>query len=191
MKFITKLATTAAVASAAVSSPAMADDKGFYGTLSIGVGDFSSLTVGAVTIDFDPDFNFEGGIGYDFGNDWRGEFSYDRTSSDGFSIFNLNLTDSTVVEHLLASAYYDFNNSGNKLTPFVGVSAGNAWVSNGGETATAFAYGISAGANYEIDEDTTLFGKIAHIRATQLDYSVLSITNAHDTRLKVGLRYKF
>lgn len=191
MKFFKEFVAAAAFASAVIAAPAMADDKGFYGTLSIGGGDFSSLSIGAVTVDFDPGFNFEGGFGYDFGNDWRAEFTYDRTTSEGFSVFNTNIADSTLVEHLLASAYYDFNKSDNKLTPFVGVSAGNAWVSNGGETATAFAYGISAGANYEIDEDTTLFGKISHIRATQLDYSTVSITGAHDTSLKVGLRYMF
>ena len=191
MKSIAKLVTAAAVASAAISAPAIADDKGFYGTLSIGGGDFSSLKVGTATVDFDPGFNFEGGIGYDFGNNWRAEFTYDRTTSEGWSVFNTSIADSTLVEHLLASAYYDFNKSDKKLSPFIGVSAGNAWVSNGGETATAFAYGISAGANYEINEDTTLFGKLTHIRATQLNYSTVYITNASDTSLKAGLRYKF
>ena len=191
MKFFTKLAAAAAVAAATVSAPAMAEDKGFYGTLSIGGGDFSSLQVGNATVDFDPGFNFEGGIGYDFGNNWRGEFTYDNTQSDGWSVFNTSVTDATTVEHLLGSAYYDFKKGDRKFTPFVGLSLGNVWVSNGGETATAFAYGLSTGVNYDINEDTTLFGKLAHIRHTQLNYSTVFITNAHDTSLKVGLRYKF
>lgn len=191
MKLFTKLAAAAAVAAATISAPAMADDKGFYGTLSIGGGDFSSIKAGSATIDFDPGFNIEAGIGYENGFNLRTELTYDNTKSEGFSVFNVSLTDSTTVEHLLASMYYDFKKDDQKFSPFVGVSLGTTWVSNGGETATAFAYGVSAGVNYDLNENSTLFGKLAHIRASDLEYSTVTITNAYDTSLKAGLRYKF
>lgn len=191
MKFFAKLVAAAAVATATVSAPAMADDKGFYGTAAIGGGDFSSIDVGVTTIDFDPGFNFEGGIGYDFGNNWRTEVTYDSTQSDGYSVFNTSLTDATTVEHVLASAFYDFKKDGQKFSPFVGVSLGQTWVSNGGETADAFAYGVSLGVNYAINESSTLFGKLAHVRASDLKYSTVTITDASDTSLKAGLRFKF
>ena len=191
MRLFTKLASAAAVAAATISAPAMADDKGFYGTLSIGGGDFSSIDVGVTTVNFDPGFNFEAGIGHDSGFNLRTELSYDNTKSDGFSVFNVSLTDSTTVEHLLTSVYYDFKKDDQKFSPFLGVSLGTTWVSNGGETANAFAYGVSAGVNYDLNENATLFGKLAHIRASDLEYSTVRITGAHDTSLKAGLRYKF
>ena len=98
-----------------------------------------SIDVGSTTVDFDQSgFNFEGGIGYDFGNNWRTEVTYDSTQSDGYSVFNTSLTDATTVEHVLASAFYDFKKDGQKFSPFVGVSLGKTWVSNGGETADRF-----------------------------------------------------
>ena len=191
MKLFSKIAAAIAVTAATISAPAMAEDKGFYATLAIGGGDFSSIDVGSTEIDFDPGLNLEGGIGYDYGNNWRTEVTYDSTESDGYSVFNVSLNDETTVEHVLASVYYDFKTDGKKFSPFVGISLGQAWVSNGGETADAFAFGISVGANYDINEKSTLFGKLAHVRASDLEYSTVTITNAYDTSLKVGLRYKF
>ena len=200
MKLFTKLVAAAAVAAATISAPAMADDKGIYATGSFGFNQANDIDIDVTggtdyTIEPDSGIAFDLGIGYDFGENFRLEATWDRILSD-----EGNRTDSgkydndTTVDSYLASLYYDFDTN-SKWSPFVGLSVGSTTASFGGvtadEQASSFSYGVQAGVSYVATEEIDVFGKISYLRVNDLDYDTLYDINTGAWSAKLGARFRF
>ena len=188
MKNSLNYAATALVAACSISAPAMAQDKEYYTTFSVGSGNFVQLDSTYGTINFDPGFTWDVGFGKYIGDKTRLELLYERQDSYGWKFWSVNVRDHTRADSAVLSYLYDFKND-SKWTPYIGPSIGTAWVSNGGETASSFAYGVQAGISYKIDNTKDLIFKLSHIRATRLDYAYTWITNGGYTSARVGIRF--
>lgn len=120
------------------------------------------------TIDFDDSGSYQGAIGYDFG-DFRVDGELDYQQSDIKSI-HVNSADyeghgTFSVATLLANGYYDFPTQ-TSFKPFIGGGAGFAHMmfdtpraSTGFQSddgATVFAYHITGGAGYQINNQLGL-----------------------------------
>lgn len=108
MKLFTKFVAAAAVASAAFAAPAMADesDKGIYALGGLGV---SQTDVDVVSVD--ESFNFELGLGYDFGNDLRTEVTWERNYLASVTVLGTTLNSDASTDSYLFSVYKDFSNN--------------------------------------------------------------------------------
>ena len=175
------------VALSAFTAPTMAQEKDWYSTFSVGMSNFVPITTSYGTVNFDPGFSFDVGVGKYISDDTAIELSFESTNSSGWTFWNLSAADTTTSNSILISPLKEFGDSG-KWRPFIGPSIGTTWVSNGGETASSFAYGVQAGLNYEM-ENSDLVLKLSHVRATRLDYSSVWIENGGYTSFKVGVRF--
>ena len=184
MKFSAKLFAAAAVAATAISSPALAEDKGIYVLGGIGVSQ-----VDADAVSMDQGFNFELGFGYDFGNDLRSEFTWERNELDGVTVLGITVPADASTDTFLVSLYKDFSND-TKITPFIGGGIGTTGVND--STATwnsAFTYALSAGASYEASESTDIYVKFSTLNATPSTGGTDVVSNA--VSAKLGVRYSF
>ena len=184
MKLFAKLVTGAAVAAATISAPAMADEKGIYALGSLGI---SQTDVEFVSID--ESFNFELGLGYDLGNDWRTEVTWERNYLQSVTLLGLTLNSDASTDSFLFSAYKDFSNN-SKITPFIGAGLGSTSVNDDDNSwDSAFTYALSAGASYEASEKVDLYTKVQVLYATPSTANVDFDSNA--VSAKVGVRYSF
>ena len=200
MKLFTKLAAAAAVAAATISAPAMAGEKGFYATGSFGFNQANDIDVDVIsgtdyTIEPDSGVALDLGVGYDFGDNFRLEATWDRMiSNEGNRTDTGKYDNDTTVDSYLASLYYDFNTN-SKWSPFVGLSIGSTTASFGGvtadEQASSFSYGVQAGVSYEASEEIDVFGKISYLRVNDLDYDTLYDINTGAWSAKLGARFRF
>ena len=184
MKFSAKLFAAAAVAFTAISSPAMAEDKGVYVLGGIGV---SQVDVDVISMD--EALNFELGFGYDFGNDLRSELTWERNDLASATVLGITVPADASTDTFLASLYKDFNND-TKITPFIGGGIGTTGVND--PTATwnsAFTYALSAGASYEASDSTDVYVKVSTLYATPSTGGVNVKSNA--VSAKLGVRYSF
>ena len=97
-------------------------------------------------------FVFDGGIGYQFDQNFRADLTYNRTG-DYTIAPGASLSTSTV----LGTVYYDFKND-SALTPYIGAGVGYGWQYG---TGTAFdsngiAIGLNAGVAYEFTNNLAL-----------------------------------
>ena len=183
MKFFTKLAAAAAVAAATVSAPALADDKGIYALGSIGV---SQTDVDVISVD--ESFNFEIGLGYDFGNDIRAELTWDKNYLSSLTSQGITVNTDASYDSVLVSVYKDFSNE-SKVTPFIGAGIGSTSVNGAGAVDSAFTYGFSVGASYEVSENTDLYAKVQTMYATPQAAGVNWESNGISA--KAGVRFSF
>ena len=172
----------------AFTLPSIAQEKDWYSTFSVGMGNFVPLTSTVGTVNFDPGFSFDVGIGKYISENTALEFSYDSHSSYGWKFWNLGVRDTTTSHSVLISPLLEFG-KGEKWKPFIGPSIGASWVSNGGETASSFAYGVQGGLSYEMNDNSDLILKISHVRASRLDYSTTWVKNGGYTSIKIGTRF--
>lgn len=77
-------------------------------------------------INFDDGFVADAVLGYDFGNNIRGEFDFGYRNFDIDKIAGEKVKGSIDSFAFMGNVYYDFNNK-SKFTPFVGVGAGLAY----------------------------------------------------------------
>ncbi len=177
-------------------------NKGFYGTLSTGLGKHSDLdydVFGLITGTFDYDFgfNYEAGLGYDFGNKFRSEVTYTRNNSatDGLT---------TKTNSFLFTTYRDFELDNKKWTPFVGLGIGTTNIdqtelcsSEGNDRCdnNAFTYGISTGFNYPLSTKTKLLAKITYLGFNDYkhidDGVTFNVSGTETLSGRIGLQYKF
>ena len=183
MKFFTKLAAAAAVAAATISAPALADDKGIYALSSIGI---SQTDIDIVS--FDEAFNFEIGLGYDFGNDIRTELTWDKNYLSSATVLGTSIPADASYDSVLVSIYKDFSNE-SKVTPFIGAGIGSTSVNGAGAVDSAFTYGFSVGASYEVSENTDLYAKVQTLYASPKASGVNWDSNGISA--KAGVRFSF
>ncbi|MBR7158303.1 MAG: OmpA family protein [Alphaproteobacteria bacterium] len=79
-----------------------------------------------VKVKFDDGFVGDVALGYDFGNNIRGEFDFGYRNFDIDKIAGTKIKGSLDSYAFMGNVYYDFNNK-TKLTPFVGAGAGLAY----------------------------------------------------------------
>ena len=183
MKFFTKLAAGAAVAAATVSAPAMADDKGIYVLGSLGV---SQTDIDVVSVD--ESFSFEIGLGYDFGNDFRTEVTWEKNYLSAVTVLGTAIPADASYDSVLVSIYKDFSNE-SKVTPFIGVGIGSTSATNIGAVESAFTRAFSVGASYEVSENTDLYAKVQTMYATPRAAGVNWESNG--VSAKAGVRFSF
>ena len=114
-KFFVAAAAVAAT-TALMASPVKAEDKGIYVLGGLGVSQTD-----AAGFAMDKGFNSELGFGYDFGNDIRAEFTWERSDLPSITILGLTLPADASTDSFLLSLYRDFSNN-TKLTPFIGLA---------------------------------------------------------------------
>ena len=223
MKFFTKLFATAAITAATVSAPALAgeSEKGFYATVGAGVTmpqdtDSDATVLGTkFTGDYENEGGFFGeiGIGYNFGNDLRTEFTYsngsvesDKVKICGSSCVDVDLSgaDSTV-EAFMVSLYKDFQTKG-KFTPFIGAGIGFSEVETEAATATIggttvnlesgsesglFSYSVAVGTSYEISDSTDIYGKLTYFGTEDYSVGIENVDGLGSFVLNLGARFSF
>lgn len=123
------------VAASAVSASAQVnehDSEGWYLRGNAGYGIHSDLDLeGQIDSSFhgngtqsEGDFAYSGGVGYDFGNNWRLEADYDRLRTDFGSISQTPSSDANLLtETAMLNAIYDFDGFGN-FEPYIGAGIG-------------------------------------------------------------------
>ena len=97
-------------------------------------------------------FVFDGGIGYQFDQNFRADVTYSRT---GEYTIAPGATLSTGA--VLGTVYYDFKND-SALTPYIGAGLGYGWQYAGGTALSGdgIAVGLNAGVAYEFTNNLAL-----------------------------------
>ncbi len=161
---------------------------------------------------------FSVGIGKEFG-DYRIEFNYSRAEieSDKFSLTSggSGVTASVTpnlksdVNSYMFYGYKDFTN-GSKFTPYGGVGLGTASLSAKDQTVTAagtaysilgaktsvFSFGLKAGTDYEIAENTSLYAEgsyqnFASFKIRKEGYSDVNYDASHIFAITAGIKFSF
>lgn len=209
-----KLLASAAIAAmmAALAPQAHADDdRGWYvhghlgysidASVDVDAGDYmppddymngvittenAAATTTSGEIDLDNDFMVAGGVGFDYGENWRaeGELSYRTNEEDNSS------GDSIDALALMLNGYYDFD-LGNAWSPFVGLGIGVAQIEpDGGDDDTAFAYQGLLGLGYAVNERWSVDATYRYFRSDDLEFGVNEVDYEHQA-ITIGARYKF
>ena len=223
MKLFTKLVASAAVAATTICAPALADesDKGIYVTVGAGVtlpqetDSDATISGTKITGDYENSGGFFGevGLGYNFGNNLRTEFTYANGSVETDKVkvcttscvdVDLSGADSTV-ESFLVSLYKDFETKG-KFTPFIGAGIGFSEVETSAATATIsgttynlesgsesglFTYTLAVGTSYEISESTDIYGKLTYLGTEDYSVGVENIDGLGSFVVNLGARFTF
>lgn len=190
---------------ASIGSPVIADDfdKGFYGNLNIGLGKYSDLAVlGSLsTINFATGFEYEVGLGYDFGKRFRTEVNYTNTSSDIDTISGVNSSSDTTFSTIGVMGYLDFPLKDSKWEPFIGAGIGSTKSKTGticavncisGREDTHSSYTLAAGTNYSLNEKTDILTKFTYRGFGDIDLNDYGIIkNSETVSFDIGLRFKF
>ena len=153
--------------------------SGAYASLGAGAGSWSDIESGAVTVEFDAGFSYEGTLGYDFGKTFRADITYSGTTSSSDDSGNDDLD--VTFKSFMANVYFDFPIDNSKFAPFLGFGLGTTEV-DAEETCTVaadtdcntsvFTYGLNGGISYSLNPSTDIYGKI-----TYLGFSDVTITN--------------
>ena len=130
----------------------------------------ASLTTSLVSgltgeLTFDPGFAVRGAVGGPVGNNIRSEFevSFRRHTFDQATLSFAGASISGSVDgsidttSFLANTYYDVPTSG-KLSPYLGLGVGGAYLSSEGSDDLEFAYQATAGMRYAITPKLSLTG---------------------------------
>ena len=223
MKLFAKLFAAATIAATSVSAPALAgeSEKGFYATVGAGVtmpqDTDSDATISGtkVTGDYKNDGGFFGeiGLGYNFGNDLRTEFTYANGSVETNKVkvcttscvdVDLSGADATV-ESFLVSLYKDFQTNG-KFTPFIGGGIGFSELETKAATATIggttynlesgsksglFTYTLAVGTSYEVSDSTDIYGKLTYLGTEDYSVGVENVDGLGSFVINLGARFSF
>lgn len=222
-----KTALFAAAATLAVA-PAAHAYQGFYGAIGAGLNymqpDQDVESIGfAPAFDTEADFNNGIGVytalGYDWGNNFRGEFEFAYRQNDArhYAGDGLGFSGWSSLEGDLQSLSFLFNvirdfDTGGPLTPYVGVGIGGASFQNqvtgadGGfgqltidDSSKRVAYQAIAGVAFQLAEGLALdlsYRYFAALRAPEFDGTIdgspVSIRHDYDSHsLFAGLRWNF
>ncbi|MEN2975772.1 outer membrane beta-barrel protein [Tistrella bauzanensis] len=231
--------TVAAVAAAFCALPAFAHaqdvaseiallrggEPGWYGSILGGVNmqsdsSFSSgLAGGKVAAEFDTGYGVVGAIGYDFGRvaQWGGfrtelEIGYRQNDVDSLSIGGTNLANSdgdATVWSGMVNVYHDLYLPASRLTPYIGLGIGAAYVEYDSFSAagapgamsdddTVLAYQGILGASYALSPAMSLVGEYRYfgtqaveVTSGAADGSVSSSDTYGSHNVMVGLRINF
>lgn len=157
-----------------------------------------------LTGDFEIDntINFAVAVGRQIKEHVRGELELSHRKAD-LDTLNVNGVGSASIggdvttTAALINGYYDFMPD-NKFSPYlsggIGLARHDGEASGGGVTVsdddTVFAYQVGAGASYDIDNRTALFGGYRYFGSSDPEFDTLEAEyDAHEVR--VGVRYSF
>lgn len=151
------------------------------------------------SIETNRGFDVGGALGYDFGyTRLEGEVSYQYNSADQAMTPSGAVDLSEAVDSLafLVNGYWDFTND-TPWTSFVGFGIGALLINVDDDTAylgddydTVFAYQVSAGIGYVINEDITVECKYRYLNTSEPEFG--NIEGEYESRtFTAGVRYNF
>lgn len=221
-----KTALFAAAATLAIA-PAAHAYQGVYGAIGAGLNyvqpDQDVESLGALVFDSEADYDNGIGVytalGYDWGNNWRGEleFAYRQNDTrhlagDGLGFSGWPVLDGDIsVKSLMFNVIRDFK-TGGKVTPYVGAGVGGAIYSadyNGADfgagalsvddNSTRLAFQGIAGLAFELAEGLALDVSYRYFSSAgtpkfdgTLNGSPITLRNDYDTHsVFAGLRWNF
>jgi len=217
---IKSLLVAASISMAAIVSPAMAgeEDKGFY--LKAGYGftnidsadncDYTSTpcTVGTYYLK-DDNNSWDLGLGYDWGNSIRSEFTYQKSNYKlkeyaGTNNTRYAATGDTDVEVTSYDfgLYYDFEQLGlGNFTPYAGIVYGlstgdvgthtvdSTTVTGGDDDVNKMVYTL--GLTYEVTNNVDVYGEASYIDYENSRIKDNDYKNLEGVGATFGLRYRF
>tara|TARA_E500000331_G_C16918209_1_gene566541 strand:+ start:6 stop:605 length:600 start_codon:yes stop_codon:yes gene_type:complete len=199
MKLSRKLFAILTVGITGVSYPAFAKDyhKGIYNTFYVGAARFKDIyfeTEGSRGLD--PGFEYQLGIGYDFGKRYRIESSYTKSISnfEGTSSLNATAYSELVATTFGINAFVDFPNESGVLAPFLGVGLG---ISNlnirGADKADNKIRNtdLMAGVSYELSNNVDFDAKYTFRYFEDTTLGLLEMNNVGMHSLIAGVRFHF
>ena len=200
------------------ASPTFAEEpSGFYLSLGGGInflGDIDS-SVGVIegTYDTDNPLQYSLAIGKEF-DDWRLEFNYAGAtiSSDSVTVTAggngvtaaLSPDLEADVSSYMIYAYKDFPGD-TKLTPYIGgglgistfefpaqsVTAGGVTLQLQGTDEQLFTFGLKAGIDYEIVENTSLYSELGFVNLASFETDGEEFDSINSFVVSAGLRFTF
>ena len=202
MKILSKFLVPVGILSTSIFNPCFADEsEGIYFKGSTGITDIRDVTASALGVSVplvvDSKSVYEIGFGYDFGNDIRTEFVYDRISG---SISKINGVASSVdlgASTISASIFKDFSNE-SKFTPYVGIGIGTTKINTGtltiagtslaGSNNNTRTITLTAGTGYKFNETSNLFLEINNRKVGDLSVGDVQYTDITTLGFNAGIR---
>ena len=205
MKKLSKVLLPVGIISTSILNPCFADEsKGIYFKGSAGITDIRDVTASALGVSIpvvvDSESVYEIGLGYDFGNDIRTEFVYDKTSGDISKVNGVASSANIDASTFSASIFKDFSNE-SKFTPYIGIGLGTTNVDIGTITisGTSFAGSnnntetitLTAGTGYQFNETSNLFLEINNRKVSDLSVGGVEYTGITTLGFNAGIRFLF
>ena len=200
MKLSRKLFAILTVGITGLSCPAFGEGyhKGVYNTFYAGAARFKDINFGTEggIRGFDPGFEFQLGIGYDYGKRYRIEGIYNKSISDFESTTSLNpISYSELVATTFGlNALFDFPNESGYFTPFVGVGLGRSNLEvTGADKAdnTAWNTDLIAGVAYQLSDNLDFDVKYTFRFFQETTLGLAEIKDAGMHSLIAGVRFHF
>jgi opacity protein-like surface antigen len=223
MKKLLALSVSLLALSSAVAEAAPYAELNLGGSIPFD-SDFKQALSPDAVISFKSAFALTAAGGYAFNNGLRAEFEYGWQQPDinsvsghvvGVPITFTGNGASVSVNTFLANGYYDFKTP-YKITPFVGGGAGVAVLSahtsgpsaglvtlNSGDSATVFAYQVTAGASYPLTDQISLTGSYRYLGTSEGSFNTTLYNGLtpllagpakvafSDNIIRFGVRYTF
>lgn len=198
MKLSRKLFAILSVGITGLSCPAFGEDyhKGVYNTFYAGAARFKDINFGTEggIRGFDPGFEFQLGIGYDYGKRYRIEGIYNKSISDFESTSSLTAYNELVATTFGINVFYDFPNESGYFTPFVGVGLGRTKLEvKGADKAddTAWNTDLIAGVAYELSDNLDFDAKYTFRFFQDTTLGLVDINGVGMHSLLAGVRFHF
>ena len=193
MRLSTKLFTLLAAGIAGLSSPTFAEDnenKGLYTNIYAGAARVTDIKFGSLgTLGFDNGFEYQIGMGYDFGR-FRAEGHFNRSGSD----FENSNSGAGYVDIIVGTwggnALIDFPND-SKITPFIGAGIGSSKIEVTGADDTVTNTDLIAGIGYDMSNTTSLDIKYTYRMFDDVTLGSVKIDDASQHSILGGVRIRY
>ena len=194
MRLSRKLFALLAAGIAGLSSPTFAEDnnsKGLYTNVYAGATRVIDIDFGSLgTLGFDYGFEYQLGVGYDFGKRFRVEGHFNRSGSD----FENSNSGAGYVDLVVGTwggnALIDFPNE-SKITPFIGAGFGSSKIEVTGADDSVTNTDLIAGVGYEISNKMDVDIKYTYRMFDDITLGSIGITDASMHSILAGLRSRF
>ena len=200
----TNCLVAASLALGAIASPALAgaeegERSKFYGTAGIGYSmirdadwDYeggASYTDADGDIEIDNGLGYQFGIGYDFGNKTRAEFTYsshngdlDKVTESTAGVADEDLDGDVSLESFMISVYRDLGDGNSKFTPYIGAGIGTTsfelddvktkdGFKLGDWDDSAFSWQLKGGVSYELTEKMDGYTEVTYLNVGEVGES--------------------
>ena len=198
MKLSRKLFAIFTVGITAICYPALSKDyhKGIYNTFYVGAARFKDIyfeTIGSRGLD--PGFEYQLGVGYDFGKRYRIEGTYIKSISEFEGTSSLNNTYSELTANTFSiNAFVDFPNESGVFTPFLGVGLGTSNLDIEGADKVDNNLrntDLIAGVAYELSDNLDFDAKYTFRYFQDTTLGLLEMNNIGMHSLVAGVRFHF
>jgi opacity protein-like surface antigen len=194
MRLSTKLFALLAAGIAGLSSPTFAEDnnnKGLYTNIYAGASRVTDIDFGSLgTLGFDAGFEYQLGMGYDFGKRFRVEGFFNRSGSD----FENSNSGAGYVDIVVGTwggnALIDFPND-SKITPFIGAGIGSSNIEVTGADDSVTNKDLIAGIGYAVSNNMDIDVKYTYRMFDDITLGSIGITDASQHSILGGLRSRF